>query len=263
MDVMPNEGMVAGTAYMFGVEAGDPGTAQDSVIDDETQKAYMLTRRLNATSWRLLGHAVNLADEISLVEGLSRSREPQPRAPTHVRRRARIRDLLIPLTWEISFRIGRSSFLKLPSPSASTADEYTDESEFSALLSSRAELYRLARLIENSLYSSVSATKDIITADRYPEMVASLVDIMTDWWNKFQRVPGVWSDRVPFGVKMSDGRNMMQVPLRSGRRSRFNTTTSGRICMPYSSKPSSSGCGDSPPANPASGISSALIGRRG
>ncbi|KAL1614685.1 hypothetical protein SLS54_009558 [Diplodia seriata] len=152
---------------------------------------------------RLLGHAVNLADEISLVEGLSRSREPQPRAPTHVRRRALIRDLLIPLTWEISFRIGRSSFLKLPSPSASTADEYTDESDFSALLSSRADLYRLARLIENSLYSSVSATKDIITADRYPEMVASLVDIMTDWWNKFQRVPGVWSDRVPFGVKMT------------------------------------------------------------
>lgn len=32
MDVMPNKGMVAGTAYMFGVDPGDPGTAQNSVI---------------------------------------------------------------------------------------------------------------------------------------------------------------------------------------------------------------------------------------
>ncbi|KAL1638773.1 hypothetical protein SLS58_008587 [Diplodia intermedia] len=186
---------------MFGVDAGDPGTAQDSVIDDETQKAYMLARRLNATSWRLLGHAVNLADEISLVEGLSRSREAQPRAPTDVRRRARVRDLLIPLTWEISFRLGRSSFLKLPSPSASTADEYTDESEFSALLSSRAELYRLCRLIENTLYSSVGATKDIITTDRHPEMVASLADILTDWWNKFQRVSGPFAFRTTVEIQ--------------------------------------------------------------
>ncbi|KAF4539142.1 C6 transcription factor [Lasiodiplodia theobromae] len=195
LDVMPNQGMVAGTAYMFGVDAGDPGTAQNSVIDDETHKAYMLARRINATSWRLLGHAVNLADEISLVEGLSRSREPNPRPPANIRRRARVRDLLIPLTWEVSFRLGRSSFLKLPTPTASAAEEYTDESVYAALLNTRAELYRLARLVENTLYASVSATKDIIASDRHPEMVASLVEIFGDWWNKFQRVGGPFAFR--------------------------------------------------------------------
>ncbi|OJD38570.1 c6 transcription factor [Diplodia corticola] len=195
MDIMPNQGTIAGATNMFGVDAADPGTTQNSVIDDETRKAYMLARRLNATSWRLLGHAVNLADEISLVEGLTRSREAQPRAPTHVRRRARIRDLLIPLTWEIAFRLGRSASLKLPMPSAPTADEYADEGVFSTLLNSRAELYRLCRLVENTLYSSVSATKDIITSDRHPEVVAALVDILTDWWNKFQRLSGPFAFR--------------------------------------------------------------------
>ncbi|GME47630.1 C6 transcription factor [Neofusicoccum parvum] len=195
MDIMPNKGMVAGAANMFGVESGDPPTGQTSVIDDETRKAYMLTRRLNATSWRLLGHAVNLGDEISLVEGLSKTREAQPRPYSNARRRARIRDLLIPLTWEISFRLGRSSFLKLPSPSSTTVDEYSGDSVFSPLLSSRAELYRLCRLIENTLYASVSSTKDIIVSDRHPEMVSSLAEIMTDWWNKFQRISGPFALR--------------------------------------------------------------------
>lgn len=139
---------------------------------------------------RLLGHAVNLADEIGLVEGLSKSRETQNRPPSTIRRRARIRDLLVPLTWEVSFRLGRNSFLKLPKPSSTTVEEYAGDSVFSPLLSSRAELYRLARLIENTLYPSVSATKDIIASNRHPDMVSSLAEIMHDWWNKFKQQPG-------------------------------------------------------------------------
>lgn len=124
------------------------------------------------------------------MQGLSKSREAQQREPANVQRRARVRDLFIPLTWEISFRLGRTSFLKLPTPSATSAEEYAGDSMFAPLLNSRAELYRLCRLIENTLYSSVSSTKDIIASDRHPEMVASLAEIMGDWWNKFKQISG-------------------------------------------------------------------------
>ncbi|EKG17516.1 Fungal Zn binuclear cluster domain containing protein [Macrophomina phaseolina MS6] len=185
MDVMPNQGMDATAMDVPGVGRGE---SQNCVIDEETQKAYLFARRMNATSWRLLGHAIHLLDEIGLVEGLSKPKESRQHDAANLRRRARIRDLLVPLVWEVSFRLGRESLLKLPKSAG--AEEYSGENVFSPLLRSRTELYRLCRLIENTLYSSASATKDIIASDRHPEMVSSLAEIMHDWRNKFQRQPG-------------------------------------------------------------------------
>jgi len=151
--------------------------------NEEIQDTYYLTRRVTRSTWRLLGLAISLADVLALADVWTRPREGKVSLDAPHTRRSRVRDLLVPMSWEAAFKMGRCSIMQLP-PAASIQDQRPGSFEHARNL--RTDLYRLMKLFENSLYGAPSTTIGQITSGRYPDTVASLRDVLSRWWTNFQ-----------------------------------------------------------------------------
>lgn len=160
-------------------------TAKSSV-ESEALQTYESFKSLNLTSWRLLGPAINLADEIGLHEVVTQAKETDPRDDAQAARRAHVRDLLVSLVFGKTVPLGRKCLLPHPiRPSGAPEPD-----PFEALLISWSELYRLVRLIDGTLYPSAGTTAEIISSERYPSIVDDFSSLLASWRTRFESTAG-------------------------------------------------------------------------
>ncbi|GME28813.1 Fungal Zn binuclear cluster domain containing protein [Neofusicoccum parvum] len=160
-----------------------------SNFESEVLNASETIKPLLTATWRLLGIAITLSDEIGLHQVITKAGERQMQDGTDGPRRARVRDFLVTLVWEHSFRLGRKCVLVLP-PTPPEPAQREPASQLSALLDSRTELYRLLQLVESTVYSTPRHTADIITSGRYVSIISDFSGYLAAWRSRFEHLKG-------------------------------------------------------------------------
>lgn len=158
-------------------------TTADVSLESHVRTAWDTFKAVNITSWRLLCTAVSLADEIGLNSVMTKSQH----IPSQISdvRHARVQEFLVSLLWERSFRLGRKCQLSHP---ADGSKAITNAPALNNILESRMELYRLTRLIENTLYPSARQTADLIVRGNYHTAVDDFSGLLATWKTRFDRV---------------------------------------------------------------------------
>ncbi|KAF4540585.1 Fungal Zn binuclear cluster domain containing protein [Lasiodiplodia theobromae] len=162
--------------------AAAPTTA-DVSLESHVRTAWDAFKAVNITSWRLLCTAVNLADEIGLHSAITKLQHTPSQA-----RHARVQEFLVSLVWERSFRLGRRCQLSHPADGSKAIANAPDGQFLNNILESRMELYRLTRLIENTLYPSARQTADLIARGNYQTAVDDFSGLLAAWKTRFDRV---------------------------------------------------------------------------
>ncbi|GME66038.1 Fungal Zn binuclear cluster domain containing protein [Neofusicoccum parvum] len=160
-----------------------------SNFESEVLNASETIKSLLTATWRLLGIAITLSDEIGLHQVITKAGERQMQDGTDGPRRARVRDFLVTLVWEHSFRLGRKCVLVLP-PTPPEPAQREPASQLSAFLDSRTELYRLLQLVESTVYSTPRHTADIITSGRYVSIISDFSGYLAAWRSRFEHLKG-------------------------------------------------------------------------
>lgn len=158
-------------------------TTADVSLESHVRTAWDTFKAVNITSWRLLCTAVSLADEIGLHSVMTKSQHIPSRVSDV--RHARVQEFLVSLVWERSFRLGRKCQLSHPADGSKTI---TNAPALNNILESRMELYRLTRLIENTLYPSPRHTADLIVRGNYHTAVDDFSGLLATWKTRFDRV---------------------------------------------------------------------------
>lgn len=160
--------------------------ASDKALESEVRRAWDTFKPVNTTSWRLLCIAINIADEIGLQQVITTAH--CNRSGTESPRRAHVRHFLVSLVWERSFRLGRTCLLSHPPGDSGLMLGPSSDHPLKDMLHCRIELYRLARLIESTLYPTVRRTHDIIVEGNYMAMINDFSALLATWKTHFEGV---------------------------------------------------------------------------
>ncbi|EKG09433.1 Fungal Zn binuclear cluster domain containing protein [Macrophomina phaseolina MS6] len=189
MDLNTPAGDISGSYGLAQYGYDDVPRTSDRSFEAEMRQAWNTFKPVNTTSWWLLCIAINLADGIGLHQVITTGID-HLRNENHTRR-ARVHEFLVSLVWERSFRLSRKCMLNHPSDTPKQIFVCSDAEPLDEILESRAELYRLIRLVENTIYPNPRHTADIIATGDYHSTVNDFCSLLNGWKTRFDRVKGV------------------------------------------------------------------------
>lgn len=174
------------------VSVREKNTARGRWLEDVINPA----RRSGRMSWMLVGCALSLAHELSILDDTERDleqpqRAAQPHQETRIEQRLRLRRLLYLYMEQLSSRLGyRSmipqslSFAALKGrPSSDHAMSPGNQWQFA--LTGWIELTRLVKSVSDMLYPSPSFTAEILRNGRYVSLIGHFEPLLSAWKEKY------------------------------------------------------------------------------
>lgn len=136
-------------------------------------------RMSDRLSWMLLGCAQSLAHELGICDMNNKSEPSTPQRTSQAARRLRLRKLLFIFLEQLSFRLGCTSTVSVSlSRCSSEQSANLDESVY---MSAWIELTNLLRTIQDVLFPSASAIKQLLLSGRYVNIIKHFQQQLVAW----------------------------------------------------------------------------------